>query len=124
MPADLAANILVVARILMGGAFFVAGVRSTQSFPKLVPVMTTLGAPFPPVALAIGIALKLVCGAALALGLWPAYAAAGLIVFLIAATLLFHKFWTYQGRERVEHINAFISNTALVGGFLAVAVSL
>lgn len=120
MPADLAATILVVARVLMGGAFFIAGVRSAQAFPKLVPVMAALGAPFPPVALTVGIALKIVCGAALTFGLLPAYAAAGLILFVTAATVLFHKIWAYQGRERAEHINAVISNTALVGGFLAV----
>jgi putative oxidoreductase len=120
MPADLAATILVVARVLMGGAFFIAGVRSTRAFSILVPVMKGLGAPFPPVTLALGLALQIVCGAALALGLLPVYAAAGLILFVVVATLLFHKFWAYQGPERAEHINAFISNTALVGGFLAV----
>jgi len=117
--------LIVLARIALGGAFLVAGVRNLLGFRMLAPIMAQLGVPLPQVALAIGIALQIVCGAALALGFYPAWAAAGLALFVVVATAIFHRFWEHQGHERVEHVNGFISNVALVGGFLlAIAVSL
>ena len=117
--------LIVLAQIALGGAFLVAGVRNLLGFKVLTPIMAQLGAPLPQVALGIGIALQVVCGAALAAGVYPAWAAAGLAVFVVVATAIFHRFWEHQGPERVEHVNGFISNVALVGGFLlAIAVSL
>ena len=122
---ELGTWLIVLGRIALGGAFFVAGVRNLLGFRMLAPSMAQLGTPLPRVALGIGIALQILCGAALAFGFYPAWAAAGLALFVVVATAIFHRFWEHQGQERVQHVNGFISNVALVGGFLlAVAVSL
>ena len=52
-------------------------------------------------------------------GIWTALAAAGLILFLIVATIMFDNFWDHQGPERAARINGFIANVALTGGFLS-----
>ena len=110
--------LILVAQVLLGGAFLVAGLRNARSFANLGPVLAAKGVPLPRLALAIGLALEIGCGALLAIGLWSAFASAGLIVFVILATLLFHNFWAYEGAEKTPHINAFIVNTALIGAFL------
>jgi len=116
---DIEAIIILVAQVLMGGAFLIAGLRNMRSFSVLESALAAKNVPFPGVSLGIGIALQIVCGALLAIGFWSALAAAGLILFVVLATLLFHNFWAYEGAERVNHINGFISNMALIGGFLA-----
>lgn len=110
--------LILVAQVLLGGAFLVAGLRNARSFANLGPVLAGKGVPLPRIALAIGLALEIGCGALLAIGLWRAFAAAGLILFVILATLIFHNFWAYEDAEKTPHVNAFIVNTALIGAFL------
>jgi len=84
----------------------------------LTGLMTVRGVPQARLALFAGIALQVVCGALLIAGLWVPIAAAGLILFLIVATVMFHNFWDHEGLERGNRINGVISNVALTGGFL------
>lgn len=110
-------------RLLLGGAFIFAGVRNIMNRPVLTGIMTARGVPLAGLLLWGGIALQIVGGGLLISGLWPALAAAGLIGFLIVATVMFHNFWDYQGAERAARINGVVANVALAGGFmLAMAV--
>lgn len=121
MPTDMIFLLTTAARILLGGAFLVAGLRNTRSIDGLTRLMDANGLPFPRLTAQVGVALQIVCGAALAVGVFPAYAAAGLALFMVLATLIAHRFWAYAGPERGAHVNAFITNTALLGAFLLAA---
>ncbi|MCD7060386.1 DoxX family protein [Pelagibacterium xiamenense] len=109
---------IIVARGLLGGAFLIAGLRNARSIPALTAVLDAQGVPFARVCAIIGVGTQIVCGAALATGLLVPYAAAGLALFVLLATLIVHRYWTYEGDERFAHVNAFISNTALFGAFV------
>jgi putative oxidoreductase len=123
MPTDLQTTIVFVARLLLGGAFLVAGLRNIGAINGLAGFIGTRGLPLPRLAAIIGVALEIVGGALVAIGPFALYGGLGLVVFCVLATLIFHNFWDYQGAERVTHLNAFISNTALSGGFLLVAAT-
>ncbi|WP_404402571.1 DoxX family protein [Pelagibacterium halotolerans] len=118
MPADLTSILIIIARVLLGGAFVVAGVRNTRSIDMLTAVMEAHGVPFARLCVIIGVATQIIGGASLAVGLFASYAAAGLALFVLLATLIVHRYWNYEGEERFAHVNAFISNTALFGAFL------
>lgn len=123
MPIELSATLFAIARLLMGGAFLVAGLRNTRAIDGLARFIGARGLPLPRVAAMAGVALEIVGGALVAIGPFALYGGLGLVVFCILATLIFHNFWDYQGAERLTHINAFITNTALTGGFLLVAAT-
>ena len=117
--ANLENEILFAARLLLGGAFVFAGLRNIQNAALLAQLMAARGVPKARVMLWLGIVLQVVAGALVIAGIWTAPAAACLIVFLVAATPMFHNFWDHHGPERAARINGFVGNVALTGGFLA-----
>ena len=123
MPTDLQTTLVFVARLLLGGAFLVSGLRNIGAINGLASFIGTRGIPLPRLAAIIGVALEIVGGALVAIGPFALYGGLGLVVFCVLATLIFHNFWDYRGAERVTHLNAFISNAALTGGFLLVAAT-
>lgn len=110
----------VVGRLLLGGAFVFAGLRNIANSRLLSGMMTARGVPQARLVLWAGIVLQIVAGLMLAAGFHAVYAAAALIVFLIAGTLMFNNFWDHQGADRAQRINGVVSNVALAGSFLLV----
>jgi putative oxidoreductase len=67
------------------------------------------------------IAVELGCGAALLFGLFTRQAAWVLILFTIAATLMFHSFWAFPDAQvQVQTIN-FLKNLGLIGALALIA---
>lgn len=123
MPTDLHTALIFIARLLLGGAFLVAGLRNIAAINGLAGFIGSRGLPLPRLAAMAGVALEIIGGALVAVGPFAFYGGIGLVVFCILATLIFHNFWDYQGADRVTHLNAFLSNTALTGGMLLVALT-
>jgi putative oxidoreductase len=123
MSADTAHVLILLGRFLLGAHFFIAGLRNFRAFGTHTAILAARGIPLPTVALAIALVVQTVGGAMVALGLWPAVGAAGLIAFTIVATALYHDFWKYTGDERVRHINFNLTNMALCGALLMVAAT-
>ncbi|RJT41720.1 DoxX family protein [Mesorhizobium waimense] len=119
MLANFQNEILVVARLLLGGAFVFAGLRNIANAAFLIQLMTARGVPQAGLALWLGIALQIGAGGLVIVGIWTALAATGLILFLVVATIMFDNFWDHQGPERAASINGFVANVALTGGFLS-----
>ncbi|RWC28071.1 DoxX family protein [Mesorhizobium sp.] len=118
MPADLPSTLLFLGRLLLGGAFVFAGLRNIQNEAFLTGLMAARGMPQARLSLWLGIVLQIAAGLLVIAGLWTAFAATVLLLFLIVATPLFHNFWDHQGPERASRINGFVGNVALSGGFL------
>lgn len=119
MSSNFENGILLAARVLIGGAFVFSGLRKLPNNAFLTRLMATRGVPQARLMLWAGIALRIVAGALVIAGIWTAFAAACLILFLIVATPMFHNFWDYQGPERATRIDGIVVNIALTGGFLA-----
>ena len=124
MTIDLQTILIIAARLLIGSAFLVAGLRNISAINGLAGFIGSRGLPLPRLAAIAGVALQIVGGALVAIGPFALYGGIGLAVFCVLATLIFHNFWDFQGAERVNHVNAFISNTALTGAFLLVVATL
>ena len=48
--------------------------------------------------------------------------AGALGVFTALATLMAHRFWTFDGIERVRELNTFLEHLAIIAGFVLVAI--
>ena len=81
--------------------------------------MRAYGTPFPAALFWLGIALQFAGCAMIELGRHPAIGVGCLIVFTVAATAIFHRFW--QKSDPVQRNFSrltLLGNTAIVGGLL------
>ena len=115
MSADL---IVLTGRILLGGVFVAAGLRHLMIVPVLSVAVAARGVPFPRAVLLAGTAFQIGAGLALVLGVFTSWAALGLILFTIVASVLLVNFWDKEGEERIALTNAFQTNIGLIGGLM------
>jgi putative oxidoreductase len=118
MITDQTALVFALARLLLGGAFLLFGLRNIGNIAGLTAGLTARGMPLPRLSAITGVGLQIVGGALTAIGPFGIAGGVMLIVFVIFATVLFHNFWDYSGAERATHVNATIMNVGLVGAFL------
>ena len=81
--------------------------------------MRAFGTPFPAALFWLGIVLQFAGCALVILGWHPALGVACFIVFIVAATAIFHRFW--QKRDPVQRNLSrlsFLANLAILGGLL------
>lgn len=116
----LAAALMLIGRIILGGFFVIAAARNTIGFRERIPSTTNYGFDLPPPLVALGFALQWIGGVSLVLGLFPVVGALVLIAFLILATGLYHNLMLFEGKERGSHLYLVLVNISLVGGLLLV----
>lgn len=121
MDVTLADGALVVGRLLLGGVFLTGGIEHAFTFKPLVGIMAKRGVPLPLFVLIAGSVFQAVCGVLLMLGMFVPWVSLGLIVFTIAATLMFLNFWDMDGSAREAAKNTAIVNVGLIGGLLVAA---
>lgn len=107
-----------VARVLLASYFVGSGIRHFFVFDAVAGAMEQRGLPFPRALLAAGTAFELAAGTLLALGLWVAPAALGLIAFTLASSVMLLDWWNKQGPERDAAVSGFLANLAVCGGLL------
>jgi len=101
--------------------FVVAGVSNLTKarIADHIYRMRAFGAPFPAALFWLGITLQFAGCAMIELGWNPALGVVLLIVFTVAATAIFHRFW--QKSDPVQRNFSrltLLGNTAVVGGLL------
>jgi len=108
----------LLGRLLLGGLFVVAGIRHFFIFGAVQQAIAARGVPFARLVLVAGSAFEVLAGTSLIAGVAVAYAALGLALFTVAASVMLLNFWGMEGSAREAAINAWQSNLAIVGGLL------
>lgn len=121
MPLEAGTLLLVVGRVLLGALFVMGGVRHAFVYPAVIPMMEKRGVPAPGLVLAAGSLFEFAAGLALMLGAFVFWAALGLAVFTVAATVMLLDFWSMSGPEREGAMSGALSNVAIIGGLLIAA---
>ena len=112
---DAAGRLLIVTCFLVTGLCNLTKARIKDHIDRMAAFHT----PAPAVAFWIGIALQFT-GCALLLADWhPEIGAGCLIVFTVAATAIFHRFWSMRdaAKRNLSRI-ILLGNTAILGGLL------
>ena len=115
-----AATLILIGRVILGLFFVIAGIRNFLHFAERSTPETNYGWKLPAPMTALGFAAQLVGGLSVALGIFPAWGAVVLILFLIGATELFHNFLLFKGEARAPHLYFTLVNIALCGYCLMV----
>lgn len=108
----------LVGRILLAILFVPAGWSKIGNFAGTSGFIASKGLPMPDVGAAIAIVVELVLGLMLLVGWKTRWAALGLAVFTLAATVFFHNFWGVPADQQMVQRLMFNKNIAVVGGLL------
>lgn len=114
--------VLFVARFFIGGAFVLSGVQHFFKLDGISGYMRERGVPFPRETLIAGSIFQTLCGLLMIANLWTPWAAGGLIIFTVAASVMFHNFWDKTGPERNAQLTAIYKNMVGLGGLIAFTV--
>lgn len=114
-------QMLLIGRVLLGLLFLVAGIRKIMFYSASVAYFTKLGFPAPEVIGVLAILIELGAGALLVLGWQTRRVAWLLLLFVIIATAMAHRFWEFDGAQYGNQLNHFLKNLAIIGALLYVA---
>ena len=115
-------QMLLIGRVLLGLLFLVAGIRKIMFYSGSVAYFTKLGFPAPEVMGVLAILIELGGGALLVLGWQTRRISWLLMLFVVIATAMAHRFWEFDAAQYANQMNHFLKNAAIVGGLLYVAV--
>ena len=111
-----------IARSLLALIFVVSGLGKIFEFQQTDSLMATAGFPLASLFLVGAILIEILGGTGLLLGYRTQAASVSLIVFVVAATLIFHARFALDpivGREQIVHA---LKNIAILGGLAKYAV--
>jgi putative oxidoreductase len=111
----------LVARILMGALFVVAGFGKLTAFSGTAGYLAKLGFPAPEAMAVLAIIFELGGGILLIIGWQARWAAWALVLFTLIATFAAHRFWDFEAAQRTMQMTQFLKNLAVTGGLLMVA---
>jgi putative oxidoreductase len=114
---------IMAGRTLMGGFYVVAGVHHFFLLNQLTQMINALNIPAPKFVLVTGSLFQTVTGLLLVFGVWQLWAATGLIVFTLTASVMLLNFWNQTDVQRRNSITQWKCNLALIGGLLSLGVS-
>jgi putative oxidoreductase len=118
---ELSEVLLMVGRLLLGGVFVLGGVHHFFILPGLTAAMQARGVPAARWVLIIGSGFQIAAGLALMLGFHAGWAALGLVLFTVIATVIFLNYWDLEGAAREPARQGFQANVAIIGGLLIAA---
>jgi putative oxidoreductase len=109
-------------RILLSVIFLLSGVSKLMDWNGTAAYMQAKAMPAVGFFLAAAIAVEILGGLSLLLGMKARLGATLLFLYLIPTTLIFHNFWGVEsGPERMNQMLHFLKNLTIMGGLLVVA---
>ena len=111
---------LLIARITMGMLFIVPAIRQITAYAGSVKYFASLGFPAPEAMVVLAVVIEIVAGVALIVGWKTRWAAWLLVLYVIIATAMAHRFWQFPEAQQFNQLNHFLKNFAVIGGLLYV----
>jgi len=112
---------LLLARVCIAPLFLYSGIGKVMAFSATAARLYGGADGFGRILAGGAIAVELGCGVALLLGFFTRYVAVALILFTIAATLMFHNFWAAPDAQVTMQTINFLKNLGLAGALALIA---
>lgn len=110
----------LIGRVLIAWLFIPQGWAKIGGFSGTAGYIASKGLPAPDLLAAGTIAVELVAGILLAIGLFTRWSALALAVFTLLASIFFHNFWAMPADQQMMQSLMFWKNIAVVGGLLVI----
>jgi putative oxidoreductase len=116
-------ELILAARLLLATLFLIFGWRKLKDFSGTVKQMEDLGVPTPVLAAAVATFMELPVAFAVAVGAFTRVSAALMFSYTLGTALIGHRYWTMTGTDRVDNMDGFYKNLAIMGGFLLLYIT-
>jgi putative oxidoreductase len=111
----------LAARVLLALLFIPAGWgKLGAGFAGTAGYVASVGLPAPQLLAGAGLAIELVGGVLLLIGLFTRWSALALAIFTLVAAFFFHNFWAMPAAQQMMQSLMFWKNLAIVGGLFAI----
>jgi putative oxidoreductase len=110
--------IALVGRLIMSWIFLSSGFGKLADVAAFSTVLAKRGVPAPSFMGWLGAIVEFGGGVLILLGIKIRYAAILMILFVIVATLISHRYWEFTGEALGAQRTNFWKNVTIVGGFL------
>lgn len=121
MSESLKSPLVLVGRLLLALMFVLAGFSKLGGIEGTAAYIASAGLPMATALAVIVGLLELVGGIAIMLGYHARWAALALGLFTLAASLLFHNFWSMPADKAFVQQLMFMKNMSVAGGLFVVA---
>ena len=118
---DYSRILVMVGRVFLGGLFVVGGAHHFFTLTALESAMKARGVPAARSVLIAGSVFQIIAGLQLMLGVYAGWAALGLVLFTVVASIMFLNFWDAEGPAREAARIGFQTNVGVIGGLLIAA---
>ena len=115
--------LLLVGRVLLGWLFLASGYGKFGSIAGTTAYFTSLSVSPPELWAWFAAFAEVILGAGLILGLATRYVALASFLWVLIATAIAHRYWTYPASEQAGQYNNWLKNIAIMGGTLYVFVT-
>ena len=109
-------------RVLIAAIFVLSGFSKITGFDGTVGYIASKGLPLPQLGALAAIVVELGGGLLVIAGWKTRWAAAAMLVFTLAAAVLFHNFWAAAPDAAQNQMIHFMKNISMAGGLLYVWV--
>jgi len=115
------AYVSLAGRILLALMFIPAGFGKLTNLGGTAGYIASGGLPFPSVLAVLVGALELFGGLALVIGFKVRWVGLAMALFTLAASMLFHPFWSVPEAQQMVTKLLFMKNISVVGGMLLIS---
>ncbi|MFL5084251.1 MAG: DoxX family protein, partial [Xanthobacteraceae bacterium] len=114
-------ELLLVSRVALGLIFVLSGYMKLTGLAAFSASLAARGVPAAWLWGPVGATVEFVGGLLILLGLGTRYAALLMILFVIVATAISHRFWEFADPQQFRtQQSQFLKNLSIIGGFLFV----
>lgn len=115
--------ILLLGRVALGAIFVKSGIQKLLALSAFAASLAGRGVPQSSVWAVIGATVECVGGILILTGLKTRYASMLMILFVIVATGIAHRYWEFVDAARRTQESQFFKNLSIIGGFLVLFAS-
>jgi putative oxidoreductase len=115
--------VLLLGRLALGAIFVKSGIQKLMALSAFAASLAGRGIPQSSMWAFIGATVECIGGILIVTGLKTRYAALLMILFVIVATGISHRYWEYAEAARRAQESQFFKNLSIIGGFLLLWVT-
>ena len=110
--------VLLLGRVALGAIFVKSGLQKLMTVGAFAASLGARGIPQSSMWALIGATVEFFGGILIVTGLKTRYASVLMILFVIVATAISHRFWEFADAARRAQESQFFKNLSIIGGFV------
>jgi len=115
--------LLLAGRLALGAIFVKSGIQKLLTLTAFAAVLSSRGVPEAWTWAIIGATVEFVGGVLIVTGFKTRFASLLMVLFVVVATLISHRYWEFTDAARRTQESQFFKNLSIIGGFVLLFVA-